>query len=271
NLETASELEWAEAKAWIDMYHAAPEDYAQTYKLQIKHFNQLVILMSGVIPFPHFNCVMGLGLAQPATKELVDRVLTTFRDAQINNIYVRLIPHSQPDELPQWLQERNLRAKSGWDRIHRDDQPFLESAPRIIAGYGVEKITQATAEEWAEFIIGVYGVPVKPWLMALVERDCWHHYVLRRGAKILAARSMYLNQDGTAWLGIDAPVPGVMVPSYDLDFQICKAIVKDGLELGAKQFIADIEAPSVGMNSPAYENFGTLGFSKLYLRNNYGY
>lgn len=32
-----------------------------------------------------------------------------------------------------------------------------------------------------------------------------------------------------AWLGIEAPVPGIMAPSYDLDFQICQAMVKDGI------------------------------------------
>lgn len=269
--ESAAEIELAEADAWIDMYAAAPADYAQAYKLKVKRLGHLVLLMSGVIPFPHFNCVMGLGLVEPATEDLVDEILNTFRLEQINSIYVHLIPHSRPDQLSQWLQARNLRVKSGWDRICRDDSHFLRVGPQIIEGYSVERITQPTAEEWAEFIISVYGVPVKPWLMALVERRGWHHYVLRRGTKILAARSMHLNHDGTAWLGIDAPVPGVMVPSYDLDFQICKAIVQDGLKLGATQFIADIEAPSIDLDSPAYENFGALGFSKLYLRSNYGY
>ena len=73
-----------------------------------------------------------------------------------------------------------------------------------------------------------------------------------------------------AWLGIDAPVPGIMAPSYELDFQICQAIIKDGTNLGAKCFIADIEAPSLEMDTAAYHNFKLLNFRRLYLSRNYG-
>lgn len=270
--EMAARLELSEATAWIDLYAAAPADYTEQYQLQVKRIGHLVILLSGVIPFPHFNCVMGLGLVEPATEQVVDEVLDVFRKERINSLYVHHIPHSLPDRLPQWLQARNLRVKSGWDRIYRGNEP-LTKAPHIagMEGCRVERVAPETAAEWADFIVAIYGVPTKPWLMALVGRAGWHHYVLRRDSAIVAARSMYLHPDGMAWLGIDAPVPGIMAPSFDLDFQLCQATIADGVSLGAKSFITDIEAPSPAMDTPAYHNFEGLGFSKLYLRSNYGY
>jgi len=40
----------------------------------------------------------------------------------------------------------------------------------------------------------------------------------------------------------------------------------DGLIAGARRFIADIEAPSEAMDTPAYEHFGRLGFTRPYVR-----
>jgi hypothetical protein len=42
--------------------------------------------------------------------------------------------------------------------------------------------------------------------------------------------------------------------------------VEDGLALGATSFLADIEAPSDAMDTPAYPNFAHLGFRVPYAR-----
>src|SRR5437588_4922889 len=56
-------------------------------------------------------------------------------------------------------------------------------------------------------------------------------------------------------LGMDGPVPGLMTDDYEPDAAICSRIVADGLVAGARRFIADIEAPSDAMDTPAYEYF----------------
>ncbi|MGA7932091.1 MAG: hypothetical protein WCA35_00790 [Kovacikia sp.] len=263
------QLEMTEINAWIDIYKAAPTEYAQQYQLQVKHLESVVILLCKAIPFRHFNSVMGLGLREPATEQLVDEVLEVFEQETINAFYIHLIPPCQPDSLADWLQSRNLKLLGSWDRIYRDGAPLLTSKSPD-SNFRVERVTSETASDWAGYIDSIYGLPTKPWLMALVGRDGWHHYILRQGTEIVAARSMYLDSSGIAWLGIDAPVPGVMAPSYDLDDQICREIVEAGLRLGARYFITDIEAPASTMETPAYHNFGALGFKRLYLRSNYG-
>ena len=47
-------------------------------------------------------------------------------------------------------------------------------------------------------------------------------------------------------------------------------LIADGLALGATSFLADIEAPSATMETPAYANFAAIGFQRLYMRTNYG-
>jgi hypothetical protein len=45
--------------------------------------------------------------------------------------------------------------------------------------------------------------------------------------------------------------------------------VHDGLKMGAKLFVADIEKPDPKMDTPAYLDFARLGFSRPYFRTNY--
>jgi hypothetical protein len=138
-------------------------------------------------------------------------------------------------------------------------------------GFRVEKVTRATGAEWAAHVDRLYGLPTTPWLLCLVERPGWHHYMLRRDGQIVAVRSLYVDEKGMGWLGIEAPVPGLMTRSFDLDAQICQTIVQDLHDLGVKSLVADIEAPTAAMDTPAYRYFESLGFRRPYFRSHYSY
>jgi len=222
-------------------------------------------LLCPKIPFPHFNSVHNLGLSQPATEEVLDKILSIYSKANSPKIYIHYTPFLQPVNLPEMLSKKDLQIKSGWDRIYRDDSPLEISVERK----NIHKVTAETALDWANFVSNIYGLPTAEWLVSLVGANGWHHYIETDGAKIRAARTMFLGADGNAWLGIDAPVPGIMIPGYDSDFRLCQAIVADSLEMDAKLIVMDIEKPSLEMNTIPYQNFASIGFKRAYLRENY--
>jgi hypothetical protein len=270
--ELATQIERAEIRAWLDLYAAAPADFVAQYRPEILRAGGVILTRCAAIPFVHFNCVMNLGVGEPATEPQLDAVLAQYREAGVSAFAVYHNPYCRPRELAEWLQARGLKARGGWDRIYRGGAPptgAIGDSPGFSPLEPIEKVTHATAAEWTGFLDGLYRLPAGPWLRCLVGRPGWHHYLLRSSGKIVAARTMYLHADGMAWLGIEAPVPGVMAPSFELDRRICREIVRDGLELGAKCFVADIEAPSAEMNTLAYAAFDSLGFRKLYLRRHY--
>ena len=269
--EFATQLELCEVNAWLDMYAAAPADFARQLQLEIIRADNVVLTRCKAIPFIHFNCVMNLGMTEPATERQLDDLLSTYRAAGVDRPWFFHIPHSRPAALPVWFQARDLHARGGWDRIYRGDRPLAHATAHPDDGSSVERVTKSGAAEWAAFIDSVYGLPTAPWLVSLVERTGWHHYALRAAGQIRAVRSMYVHTDGMAWLGIDAPVPGIMAPSFDLDARICETIVSDGIALGARCFVADIEAPRPEMDTDAYRHFAALGFGKAYFRSYYGY
>jgi hypothetical protein len=267
----ASQIEGCDVNAWSDMYAAAPSDFVRQFNLEIIRVQNIVLTRCKMIPFVHFNCVMNLGMIEPATEDALDTVLTLYRQAGVRNFALYHTPYCQPAALAEWFTSRGLKRRGGWERIYRDNRPLTQEVAKPRVGSRVEKVTPATGPGWAAFIDSLYGLPTTPWLLALVGRPGWHHYLLRQDQQIVAVRTLYIDDQNMGWLGIDAPVPGIMAPSYELDVQLCQAILQDGLALGVRYFVADIEAPSAEMNTPAYENFDALGFKRLYFRSHFTY
>jgi hypothetical protein len=267
----ALQVETAEINAFLDLYAAAPDDFAHRLQLEIRRAVGVVFTLCPAIPFVHFNCVFNLGLGQPASEKQLDELLETYRRAGVDSFAIYHIPHCQPSTLSEWFAARKLKSEDGWDRIFREHTaPALPALSEVGPGQ-VEKVDRKNAEEWADFIDNCYGLPTKLWLLALVARPGWHHYLLRQDGQPVAVRSLYLHSDQVAWMGIEAPVPGVMAPSFDLDYQLCQVMVRDALRMGANLVVADIEAPEPQMNTPAYRNFASLGFRRPYFRRHYSY
>jgi hypothetical protein len=230
----ARQLEFAEINAWADQWEAIPEQFVQQFQMGKVWLDDVLVLTSPVIQFPHFNRVMGLGLTRPATEKRLDGILALFRSIKVRQLELHHIPHTQPPQLTHWLAARGLCIASGWDRIYRDNRPLADTTAMPV-GMQVEKVMPETVNEWATFLVTMYDLqPVKPILFELMERPGWHHYILRDSGELVAARSMYIHRDGMAWWGIEAPVPGFMTPRFDLDYHLCREIVKDGLALGRK-------------------------------------
>src|SRR5207248_5416566 len=67
-----------------------------------------------------------------------------------------------------------------------------------------------------------YRLETGPWLPRLIDRPGWHQYVVRERGEIVAARGMHIGPDGTAWLGMDGPVPGITTDDYEPDAALCE-------------------------------------------------
>ena len=269
--EFSRAIERAEVNAWHNLYAAAPADFAAKLGLSIVEDGDLAWTVCTTIPFIHFNCVKNFGVDSPATEDRLDRLLAQYREHGVLRPWFYVNPHSEPSNLKCWLEARGMHHLSGWERIYRDAKPLPREPLFQIDGVAVERVTAGTAAEWAGFIDRQYRLPTSPWLLALVGRPGWHHYMARRDGAVIAVRSLFIGTDGTCWSGIDAPVPGIMAPSFDLDAMLGEALVRDGLAAGAKLFVADIEAPRLGRDGPAYRNYAELGFSIAYFRSHYSY
>jgi hypothetical protein len=266
----AAAIEAAEARAWKDLYAACPPGFATKAGLGTREVAGALVLSWAATGRRYFSRVIGLGVVAEASPEALDDILQGFGDAGITMFLLQSLPHCRPAEYESWLRERGLEAFDVQDRVVRDGRTPAEALPapdgREIA---VERVTHAAADEWASFLQRVYRLDTGPWLQELIGRPGWSQYVARENGEIDAARGMFIGPDGTAWLGMDGPVPGLTTKDYAPDAAICAFMVEDGLVSGATSFIADIELASPGMDTPAYDYFGRLGFRRPYVRTHY--
>ncbi len=260
-------LESFEEMAWLDMYQGAPTSFVQAMGLSYEMLADSVAFFCTKIPFIHFNTILTLGLKSPANEDKIEAVIQAFRAKGINSFYLHYSPFSEPADLPNLLTSRGFAAVSSWDRIYREGQG-LPKPLAVSRNLQVKEITSEDAERWADFIDATYGMVNKPWLMNLVGRLGWRHFIVEENDVVSAARSVYM-KNGFAWLGIDAPIPGLMTKDYERDYLLLYHIVKAGLQHGVQHFLADIELPDDAMNLPSYHNIQQLGFRVVYRRQNY--
>jgi hypothetical protein len=263
----AAVIEAAEARAWADLYTAAPADFAQAAGVGFRTVAGALILHWAATGRRYFNRVIGLGVSQPATETAIDDILSAYLDSGTDMFLLQSLPTCRPAEYDSWLRDRGLRPFDAHERLIRGGEPYHVRPPVTSdRSFQVEPVGPATADEWAGFLQRVYRLETGEWLQRLVGRPGWHPYIAREDAEIVAARTMYIDAAGLAWLGMNGPVPGVHSDDYEPDAEICARIVEDGLALGARGFHTDIEAPSEAMDTPAYDYFPALGFTRPYAR-----
>jgi hypothetical protein len=264
---TAARIEAAEGRAWVDLYGAAPADFADAVGLGTRQVAGATVLSWAATGRRYFSRAIGLGVVAAATPGAIDDIIAGYERAGIEMFLLQSLPHCRPAEFEGWLRERGLEPFDAQDRVVRGDDPLLPSAPRSSERtLELERVDRHGADEWASFLQRTYGLDTGPWLQRLIGRPGWHQYVAREDGEIVAARGMHIGSDRFAWLGMDGPVPGLSTSDYEPDAAICELIIEDGLAHGVRCFLADIEAPSEAMDTPAYAYFGRLGFRRPYVR-----
>src|SRR5436190_12265466 len=253
----AAAIETAEARAWADVYAAAPAAFRQAVGMDTTEIAGARVIRWTASGRRYFSRAIGLGVTEAATPDAIDAVLGWFDAHGISMFLVQSLPYCRPSTYDDSLRERGLEPFDAQDRIVRDARP-LEPLAQSGRGIAVERVTDTTADDWSEFIQRVYRLDTGDWLPLLIGRPGWHQYIAREDGQIVAARGMYVGPDGLAWLGMDGPVPGLGTDDYEPDAAICSAIVADAPALGATRLLADIEAPSLAMDTPAYANFAAL-------------
>jgi hypothetical protein len=257
-----------DADNWFDEWAAAPAHVVQALQLATARHGELRMVRS-VIPYSHFNMVLTLGCPATADDAALNTIETFYGGRADVPHWILVNDHTEPADLRPRLLERGYQPAGSWDRV-----VLQRAVPGSWEPWasGCELVTPANAPEWARFILTCYGMPqvIGDWLAALVERPGWIHALRRQDGRpdgpVVMTRSLFHDADGWAWLGIDAPVPGVMAPCFEDDQRLVATLLTAAAGRGARHFVSDIEQPSPGRDTEAYRRWGELGFEAVYRR-----
>src|SRR5439155_15307042 len=145
----ASEIEAAEARAWTDLYGAAPAEFAIAAGLGTSDVDGALVLRWAASGRRYFSRTIGVGVFMPATIEAVDEILDAYERAAISMFLLQSLPQCRPAEYEGWLRERGLEPFDAQDRIVRGAEPLVPPL-RDLDGreFVVERVDSASADEW---------------------------------------------------------------------------------------------------------------------------
>lgn len=259
----AERAELVDPRNWLDQHAAAPPEVRDAFGLRHQVVDGLAMVASA-IPFSHFNMVLTLGCPAAADERAWTTIEQFYRGREH---WIVTNDHSEPS-LPSELARRGYQVVDAWDRIVLTDHHPVRWADDAT---GAELVDASNVDAWTAFVVSCYGMPplVGTWLRTLVGRPGWLHAIRRDPHQpecpVVMARSAYIDGDW-AWLGIDAPIPGVMAPCYDLDQTVTAALLIELTGRGVRHVVTDIEHTDPQRRGPAYDGWSDLGFSPVYRR-----
>jgi hypothetical protein len=259
-------LELAEANAWHDVFAAAPSDLAERVGLRSERLGSATLLAMPGVPHPWFNRVIGLGVGEPATEEILDRALSIFGEAGVASFWLAASPTAQPAELPEWMLSRGLHPLGNWAKVYRG----RDSMGAIVTELAVvEATTPSLAAAFSSVVRRSFGLPavVGPLFEALVGRAGWRVFLALENGVPVAAGAV-LVQGEVAWLGIDATLPSRRRQGGQ--GAIMRERVRASIGAGCAWMVGEVEESLPERPDPSHHNTIRNGFQIAYLRPNYG-
>ena len=130
DLRTAASIEAAEARAWADLYAAAPAGWAEASGIGAQEVGGALVLRWAATGRRYFSRAIGLGVVKPASRAAIEEILDGYERAGITMFLVQSLPHCRPAEYEDWLRELGLEPFDAQDRVVRDGSPLaVASAP----------------------------------------------------------------------------------------------------------------------------------------------
>ena len=258
-------IEAIERAAWVDIYEAAPAEFARQAGLSSARIDDVAILCLSAAPDTQFNRILGLGVDRPATAELLDMAVDRMKAGGNARYFLHVVPWAEPKELAAWLGGYGLqRYHRPWAKFHRG--PTLP--PDISTAFRLAEIGPERAMDFARPVAAGFGAPppFQFWLAALPGRAGWRVYVAYDGSEPVAGAALYIH-DATAWLGIAATLPSHR--GQGGQGALMARRIADAIAEGCRDIATETGVPVPGQANSSYFNMLRCGFEVAYLRDNY--
>jgi GNAT superfamily N-acetyltransferase len=260
------EAEWIERAALIDLHEAAGEELRSSLGLRLERHGGAVVSSAGAAPGIMHNRCIGLGFEEPATRQLVDRIVDHFQSIGVDRYYVHLVPDAKPLEIKEWLADRGLAPyRRSWMKfIRRIDPP---AAPRT--DLHIERIGHEWAETFGRIVAESFDEPARIGaLMArLADRRDWHVYLSLDEKGDPAGTGAMFVRDRIAWFSYAATLPAYRGRGGQGAMLVRR--IRDAIDLGARLMVAETGTALENEPQHSYRNIERAGFQRSYVRENW--
>ncbi|MCY7301878.1 MAG: GNAT family N-acetyltransferase [Thermoleophilia bacterium] len=219
-------------------------------------------LRADAAPFsPGLNQIVGLGVDEPATEELLDAALAAIGEDV--NCYVAVTPGARPAELVDWLRVRGLEPGWGWMSFRRG----LEDIPERPTSLTLARVGPAEAEAFGRIVAAGYGLPdaAAPWAAGAHELgwDCW---LALDGDEPAAAAGLYASE-AVGYLGFAATLPAHRGKGGQS--ALLAERIQHARAIGCDVLVTETGERRDDLPSNSYRNILRAGFTEVAVRANW--
>ena len=265
NAQHTIRAENVERAALADIHHAASPDLREGLGLDLQEIGGALVSVASRSPTILVNRAVGLGLAHPADRETVNKIVERYRIADVSRYFLQLDPAAHPEELPEWLQDAGLEPyHRAWAKFARGTEP----APAPRSDLEVREIGVGHGEDFgriaaAGFELDDAWIPV---LAGLVGRDGWHVYLSFDGDQPAGCGAMRIHEE-VAWLDWAATLPEFR--RRGSQGALISRRLSDGIALGCSGFATSTGEEVHGDAQHSYHNIERYGFRRTHARANW--
>ena len=255
--------ELAEAHANADMIAAMPASLAAALGVHDAWIGGAYALAVSELDGVLFNRVIGLGVTQPATVAMLDRIRALFTVAG-TSATIQLAPQARPAALADRLAARGFAPTGAWAKFLRGPEP----PPLAPTDLRVKQIGPEHAAAAARICGDAFHLtpPVAAWLVAGVGRPGWHHYLAFAGDEPVAVAMLYV-RDGIGWFGSAGTLPAYR--GQGGQSALLARRITDAAAAGCRWLVVETGEDTPQRPNPSYHNIVRAGFTRVYLRPNW--
>ena len=254
-----------EISALKDMYNAAEKDFSEKFGINVYSIGSACAVIAKNIDILTFNRVLGLGLAEPATEQMLDDIISEYRAAGIPRFFIQIHPEASPSQLTDWFNKRNIHHHNNWVKHYRG----VEDPPEFETDLEIKEIADKNdAETFGEIIAKSFGWKneMKNWFGNLVRRKYWKTYLAYYEGRPVATASLYVKDD-CGWLSFASTLPEFREKGAQTALIIRR--IQDAAEIGCKVLTVETTEDTKDQRSPALQNLQKVGFKVAYVRPNF--
>ena len=258
--------EGSEAEYLWDMAERAPEDLGRRLGLAGLRVGGGVVRVAAHDPTGGFwNRCIGLGTTEPITDQVVEAVVAFSREHGAPAMLAQVAPGARPGDWREVLERQGLVRRSTWVK-------FMGPLPEIPAAdtdLAVRPVSAAEAPAVADVIVAGFGMPpglMTEWSLDQLTRPDWGAFAAWDGDRPVAGALLFAHGD-TAHLVGAATLPEAR--GRGAQSALMRARVEDARRRGCRWIGTETGSETEDAPNPSLHNMRRLGFTELYVRENW--
>jgi hypothetical protein len=245
--ETACIADDVEARAFVDLYDAAPVALKAQLGLEVRTAADTTLLFAFRVADPMFNRVIGLGLRRDATSEEVQEIVRAYLRAGVGVWWLHWNALARPADMPDRLLAAGFTypRRRSWAKMLRGTAP----PPALPTDLEIEPVRDAQAHDTIEAIVASYGMPgfMVGWIRQLHGRPGWTLYGVSDRGRVVGGGALFLEGGQGALMA---------------------RRIADAIARGATHIVTETGEPIADEPNPSLGNMHRCGFERVASRLN---